>query len=266
MREVLYGVSSAGMAVLLLALVLLTVEVGFRVGRRQHGSVDDSVKDQTKAIDASILGLLSLLLGFTFTMALQHFDARHDAMVKEANAVGTAFTRAALLPAPHDQNAAQLLRNYLDQRLLAGEVDLAQSHPFAQLAEKTSSLQRGLWSEVVAAARKDPGPVTTGLFAQSVNDLMDAQVERNAALERHVPEYIIVLLMVVATAGTLITGYSSGLTGRQRPAWAIGGLAIAIALVVFMIADLDRPRRGLIHVGQTELLELKAGVEHGPAR
>jgi len=266
MREVLYGLSSAGIAMSLLVIILLTVEAGFRAGRRQHGGVEDSVKDQTKAVDASILGLLSLLLGFTFTMALQHFDARHHAMVKEANAIGTAHVRAALLPAPHDQNAAQLLRNYVDQRVLAGEVDLAQSHPFAQLAEKTSGLQRELWSEATAAARKDPGPVTTGLFAQAVNDLMDAQVERDAALERHVPEYILVLLMVVAIAGSLITGYSSGLAGRQRPTWAFGGLSIVIALVVFMIADLDRPRRGLIHVGQVELLQLKAGMEHGPTQ
>jgi hypothetical protein len=220
---------------------------------------DASVKDQTKAIDASILGLLSLLLGFTFTMALQHHDTRHHAMVAEANSIGTAILRAQLLPAPHDQRAAQLLRSYLDTRIEAGEVDLVRSHPFKEMAEKNSRLQQELWAEALDAARKDPGPVTTGLFAQALGDLMDKQAERNAALERHIPEYIIVLLLWVAIAGAIVTGYSAGL-GGARPAFGTAAFSVIIALVVFMIADLDRPRRGIIQVGQENLIELRVGA------
>lgn len=259
MSEWLYAFSSTCIATLLLALVLVALEAGYRFGRRNHAVADDSVKDQTKAIDASMLGLLSLLLGFTFTMALQHHDTRHHAMVAEANAIGTAVMRAQLLPAPHDQRSAQLLRSYVDVRLEAGDADLAQSHPFKELAQKTSRMQQELWAEALAAARKDPGPVTTGLYVQALGDLMDAQAERNAALERHIPEYIVALLLWVAIAGALVTGYSAGL-GGARPAFGTAAFAVVVALVVFMIADLDRPRRGIIQVGQENLIELQAGM------
>ncbi len=263
MKELLYGFGSTAIATILLALILLAIEAGYRSGRRHQATADDSLKDQTKAIDASILGLLSLLLGFTFTMALQHFDTRHHALVKEANAIGTAYFRAGLLPDPHGARAEQLLRDYVEVRLAAGEVDLTQSHPFQQLAGKTSRLQHELWAEALAAARKDPGPVTSGLYVQAVNDLMDAQVERNAALERHVPGYVIAMLMAVAVTGAFVMGYSAGLGGK-RPALGTAALSLIITLVVFMIAELDRPRRGLIQVGQSDLIELQAGMSGAP--
>ncbi len=265
MRELLYGFSSTAIAAMLLGFILLAIEAGYRAGRRHCATVDESVKDQTKALDASILGLLSLLLGFTFTMALQHYDGRHHAMVAEANAIGTAWLRAGLLPGTHREAAEKVLREYVDARLAMGEVDLARSSPFEEVAARTSGLQRRLWAEALGAAREDPGPVTSGLFAQAVTDLMDAQAERNAALERHVPEYIVVLLMTVAIAGTFVMGYSAGL-GGQRPAFGTAALAAIITLVVFMIADLDRPRRGLITVGHENLVELKAFMGEGRGR
>lgn len=260
MKESLYALSSTGIATVLLALILVAIEVGYRLGRSNHATADESVKDQTKVIDASIHGLLSLLLGFAFTMALQHHDARHHAMVAEANSVGTAKMRAQLLMAPHDDRAAQLLGVYLETRIEAGELDLARSRPFEELAEKTSRLQQELWAEALGAARKDSGPVTTGLFAQALGDLMDKQAERNAALERHIPGYIFALLLWVAIAGALVTGYSAGL-GGARPAFGTAAFSVIIALVVFMVADLDRPRRGMIHVGQENLIELRAAPE-----
>ncbi|MEK6805039.1 MAG: hypothetical protein AABY95_00125 [Pseudomonadota bacterium] len=265
MDNLLYAFGSTTIAALLLALMMLAIEAGYRGGRRRRASADDSLRDQTKVIEASILGLLSLLLGFTFTMALQHYDARHHAMVSEANAIGTAWFRAGLLPDPHGARAAQRLRDYLDLRLQAGEANLTHSHPFAALAEKTAGLQHQLWAEATAAARKDPGPVTTGLFAQAVNDLMDAQVERNAALERHVPASAIALLIAVAVAGAFVAGYAAGL-GGQRPALGTAALSVIIVLVVFMIADLDRPRRGLVQVGQQDLLDLRSALHAEPAR
>jgi hypothetical protein len=192
-------------------------------------------------------------------MALQHHDARHHAMVAEANSIGTAKMRAQMLVAPHDDRSAQLLGAYLEARIEAGELDLARSRPFEELAEKTSRLQQELWVEALGAARKDPGPVTTGLFAQALGDLMDKQAERNAALERHIPD-IFALLLWVAIAGALVTGYSAGL-GGARPAFGTAAFSVIIALVVFMIADLDRPRRGMIHVGQENLIELRVAPE-----
>lgn len=261
--KVLYGLSSLALATWMLALMLLAIELGYRIGCGHRAAADESLKEQTRAIDAAIVGMLSLLLGFTFTMALQHYDARHHAMIEEANAIGTTWFRADLVPAPHGENARALLREYLDLRLQAGEADLTRAHPFEELAARTARLQEKVWAEAVGAARQDPGPVTAGLFAQAVNDMVDAQAERNAALERHVPEYIVLLLTAVGIASAFVTGYSAGL-GGQRPAMGTAALSLLVALVVFMIADLDRPRRGLVQAGHENLIELRAAVNGVP--
>jgi hypothetical protein len=255
----LYALASTTIAMVLLGLILIGIELGYRFGRSQSAATDASLKDKTQAIDSSILGMLSLLLGFTFTMALQHHDTRHHAMIEEANAIGTAWFRAELLPGDHAGRARTLLRDYLDLRLEAGELELAPARPFEALAADTLRLQRELWREAAAAVAKDPSPVRSGLFAQAVTDVMDAQAERNSAVRRHVPAYIIMLLMTVALASAVVTGYSAGL-GGQRPAFGTAAWSVLVALVVFMIADLDRPRRGLAQVGQENLVELRAGM------
>ena len=96
--ELLYGYSSVAIVVVLLALILASNEAGYRFASRQSEKKDEGEKTQTNAIQAAMLGLLALLLGFTFTMALQRFDSRSQAVIDEANAIGTAYLRIDLLP------------------------------------------------------------------------------------------------------------------------------------------------------------------------
>jgi len=117
-----------------------------------------------------------------------------------------------------------------------------------------------LWGCARKAAKEDNNPVTSGLFIQSLNETIDSYGRREAALNRHVPEIILFLLYGTFLMTGGIIGYSAGIAGH-RPAMISYILVALIVVLAFIIADLDRPRRGLIKVDQTSLIQLKAAID-----
>lgn len=267
MSEVLYDQSSALIAAVLFASILLAVEAGYRIGRRIRATADstDAIRPQIGAIQAAVLGLLALLLGFTFSLALQRHDGRSVAVVDEANAIGTAILRAQLLPAELRDPVGALLREYLYVRIRAGRSDLASAAAREPLLRRAGEITAQLWEQARRAAEIDPGPVTSGLFIQSLNELIDAYGRRDAALARHVPEVVLLLLFLTFLMAGSILGYASGIE-RSRTAIPTLLMIGLIVILVFLIIDLDRPRRGLIQVSQKSLEDLHAAVQRPPAR
>lgn len=259
MEEVLYDQSSIVISGVLLAAILAANELGYRLGRWRRLEADVGAKSQTNAIQAAMLGLLALLLGFTFTMALQRFDARSEAALKEANAIGTAYLRTQLLPEAQRQEAKDMIADYVALRIAANKVDLTQAKVRRAQQREVEKAQDALWGVALDAASMDPRPVTSGLFIQSLNDLIDAYGERNAALRKHVPEVVLFLLFAVFLIAAAVLGYSGGLEGG-RPFLATLAMSLLIVLVIFIIIDLDRPRRGLIEVSQDSMLDLGEAV------
>lgn len=234
-QELLYGHSSVAITVVLFLLILLFNEIGFHIGRFVQGRTSNEIKSLTGSIQASILGLLALLLGFTFSMSMQRYDHRNQALIEEANDIGTAVLRAQLLPEPYKESAASKRKQYNQQ---------------------ITTLQSELWSLAVLATNVDPRPVTTGAFVTALNDLIDSQGKRNAQLQMYVPEVVLFLLFIMFVSSGGILGYSSGLGGKRVVA-PTALVSFLIALIVFIIIDLDRPKRGLIQVDQSIMLELR---------
>lgn len=258
-QEIIYNQNSILIVGLLLAAIHIAYEICFRLGRKYQEKTDNEAKAQTNAIQTGVLGLLALLLGFTFSMALQRFDNRSYAVIKEANAIGTALLRTKLLPAPYDSINFSLLQKYVDLRIEVSSIDLAKSSERESINKRTEEVQSKIWEQSIKAAEVDPRPVTTGYFINSLNDVIDARGERNSILQRHVPEVIIFLLFIVFILGGALMGYTSGL-GLKRAYIPIILYTVLIVLVVFIIIDLDRPKRGLIKARQDCLIELKSSI------
>lgn len=258
-QELLYGYNSVAIAVTLFIAIILFHEVGFRIGRFIQSRTDDEVKALTGSIQASILGLLALLLGFTFSMSMQRFDGRSMALIDEANAIGSAVLRVQLLPVKYQNDAHQYLQKYIELRVAIGQLDLTQRAQRDTYNKKIAALQNELWSLAILATNDDPRPVTTGAFVKSLNDVIDIQGKRNALLQMHVPEVVLILLFVVFISSGGILGYSGGLTGRRIVA-PIVLVSLLITLIVFIIIDLDRPKRGVIQVNQSVMIELRNQV------
>ncbi|MDH3389738.1 MAG: hypothetical protein OEN02_17770 [Gammaproteobacteria bacterium] len=260
-QEILYGYSSLVISALLFIAIVVTNEAGFRIGRFVQVRTNNEVKALTGSIQASILGLLALLLGFTFSMSMQRYDSRSLALIDEANAIGTAVLRIQLLPEHHRDRASDLLSKYIDKRIAMGQIDLTKSAQRSDYNRQIIEIQNQLWSLAVFATNEDPRPVTTGAFTKSLNDLIDNQGRRSALLQMHVPEVVLILLFLVFISSGGILGYSAGLSGSRMVA-PIVLVSLLITLIVFIIIDLDRPKRGLIKVDQGVMIELQGAARN----
>jgi hypothetical protein len=164
-----------------------------------------------------------------------------------------------LLPDSVRANTQALVRDYLDHRVLAAAISL--DHVDQRKAElrKSNELLKKLWQNAVQAAAEQPNPVTTGLFVSALNELIDAYGTRDAALNRHVPEAVLFLMFGTFILTASLVGYASGVSGH-RASFATYILEVLIVFLVFIIIDLDRPRRGLIEVSHQSLIELQESV------
>lgn len=257
--ELLYGVNEWVLAMLIIGILYGAAEVGFRYGRRFSGRTQPEIHPHVATVEGALLGLLALLLGFAFAMAMSRFDTRKQVVLDEVNDLATTFLRAHLLPERRQATCVRLLEEYVQSR-----IDFLRAGTDEVLSRKAQAascqLQVRLWSEAVAAAHEDPNEVRTGYFIESLNNLIDDHTKRSIAMENHVPEAILHLLILVATLAIAVTGYSAGLREKRLKAlWAI--LVVLTASTLIVIIDLDRPRRGLIRVSEDGMIRLQSDLE-----
>lgn len=254
----MYSQSSVLIVSGLFVFMLLAMEIGFRSGHRKQARVAEAIT-QANSVLVSMLGLLALLLAFTFSAALQRYEDRSQTVVAEANAIGTTYLRARLLPGEMPGEVQALLRQYLDVRIQEGRVDATEPALHTSLLHQAKLMEAQLWDHAVRAAELDKSVVTSGLFIQSLNELIDTSATRDAALNRQVPEIVLFLMIATIVLTTATLGYASGIAGH-RVTLAAFILVILIALVVYLIIDLDRPRRGVIQVSHESMLSLQRTI------
>lgn len=256
MKEVMYDQSSLFIAGSLFVGMIVATKIGATLGRRYKDSPNDFARVQTDSVQASLLGILALLLGFTFSLAIGRYDARSQALVDEANAIGTAYLRAELLHAEVRPDTLDLLQRYLDIRIASSQIDLVdEDRP--QLLAEANTLITDLWQQAIMAAEVTERPAITALYIKALNDMIDAYAKRDAELNRHVPEIVLMLLYFTFISVSLLLGYATGMRGN-KVTFAAYIQIFLIVLLVFLIIDLDRPRRGIIEVSQQSLIDLKA--------
>lgn len=251
----LYSVPSVLAACLLLCLLLVTIEIGHKVGRVRAKASTEASREHINSMQSAILGLLALLLAFAFSLSLQRFDSRSEAVVDEANAIGTAFLRADLLPPPLHVEARQAIATYLDIRVEEARLAIPDHATRAAVNERAVNAQAALWRIGVQASRVD-ATWSTLLFVQAINELIDSFGRRNAALDRHVPELVTTLLFATFLLAGAILGFAAGVADH-RPSLVTYVLVGLMVVLVFIVLDLDRPRRGVIQVSHASLLDLQ---------
>jgi hypothetical protein len=213
--------------------------------------LEDGDRDDFNVVLASTVTLLSLLIGFTFSMATNRYDQRKGHEEEEANAIGTEYLRVELLPAADADKAKALLRDYLDQRVLF--YTTRDGERVEQVNAGTAKLQDELWSTVripVAA-----NPTSTGSLAVAgMNDVINTQGYTQAAWWNRIPVGAWALMTAIAICCHLLIGYGTKNAKTQRVIRLV--LPLVTAISFFLIADIDSPRRGVIRVQPENLLSL----------
>ena len=237
-----------------LIAILAACEIGRLLGVRATGRGGNDVS----TLEGAALGLLALMIGFTFAMALSRFDARRDAMLNEANAIGTTALRARMLPKPYGEEALKSLREYVQIRLRIVQRPRSVTEEKAAI-DRSNEIQKALWKNAMALATKDRGVVPTGLYIQSLNEMIDKQGERLVAIYGRVPSIVVETLYLVAIAAFVFAGYANGLQ-RRRVRLPIYVMGVLVSTVILLIQDLDRPTTGLIRVSQQPMIDTAASI------
>lgn len=241
--------SALALSVGLLVGMLVTLELGYRAGRRAAQG-DEAAHEGLSAIEASIFALLGLLLGFAFAGAMARLEARRELIVKEANAIGTAYLRLDLLPAADQPEMRRLFREYLEVRLRAYNA-LANMDPTDRAIVRAEQLQREIWAHAVASNQRDSTQNAARVVLPALNEMIDVTTARSVAVRTRLPTPILTLLVVVALLSALIAGFAMARRRRRSPLH-IALYVVAVAVTVYIVLDLDNPHIGLIRIAVTE--------------
>ncbi|MBP8231605.1 hypothetical protein [Rhizorhabdus sp.] len=246
----------AAIGLALLCVLALAMEIGRRWqgllsrkgnGKRQGSPVPDHLL-------TAMLGLLALLLGFTFSLALNRYEDRRALVVAEANALGTAYLRSQLLEEPARERLQPLLSAYVDLRAAWSQrSDAGAEDP------RQASLQKRIWAEVGRAVRSDPSQQLTRGLMDAVNESFDLAATRTAARGAHIPEAVLEILCLSAVLAALMLGYTIGASGKHH-IYAALLLLLLLALALTMIFDLERSVSGTIQVSQEPMKLLRASM------
>lgn len=206
-------------------------------------------------LEGAALGLLALMIGFTFSMALTRFEVRLSAVVTEANAISTVALRAHLLPEPQAGDVKTLLRDYVQLRLDLGHASQSLTS-LKKTIRRPNELQRELWQHAVSVKAADPNSTSADLLIQALNDMFAAEETHLTAARNSVPSVVFVLLYGVAVVAMGFSGYVAGI-GTRRGRVPLAIMAVLIAGVVGMIQDIDRSQSGFVTVGQEAIQDVK---------
>ena len=239
---------------MLLSMVAASL-IGWRLRMRYRPSRDKTNEAESGSqegyIFSATLGLLALLTGFTFSIAIDRFDTRRERVLIEANAIGTTYLRAQLLDEPHRSRISALLRDYIDTRL-----ELADAGP----AERKALLQRNdrlvtdLWTATVAAFPAIKNYDFSTSFLETMNLVIDMDTARKVARRAHIPTGVLLVLFFYQLVTAAVLGYVlSGRTGRIVAIL----LFVLFGVSVLLIIDIDRPTSGSIRESQDAIVQVR---------
>jgi len=238
---------------LLLLFFVVALWLCARLGARLHARHQRVQVDELADLDlilGATLTLLGLIIGFSFSMAVSRYDQRKNYEEAEANAIGTEYSRADLLPTAAAR-VRILLTRYIEQRVLFYET--RDEHRLQQIDSQTAQLQNDLWSAVSSPALAQPNPVTA-LAVSGMNDVLNSQGYTQAAWWNRIPGQAWALMTMIAMGSHFLVGY------RVRRAGARGIVFLTLPLVVSiafcLIADIDSPRSGIIRISPQNLVSL----------
>lgn len=247
-----YLLDHPGWIMLVIALLLVgAFHLGHRFGALAHVAENEDRHEQWKSVRDALSVLLSLLLGFTLAMSLSRYDHRRDLVVQEANAIATTYLRAGLL-APQQAGALQqVLRDYVVAREKFFDAGL-NAAKLQQAQQATKELQERLWLECTEMTKNDRSAVAAS-FVTSLNQAIDLDAERLAALEYRIPMPVWALIVTVAFFDSL----AYGATAKKYYLPPMIVLPVIIAVVCTLVADLDTSRSGLIRADQQAMERVK---------
>ena len=237
-------------------LILTCCDIGFRLGRNFAKQEIVGVKESAAVTLGAVLGFLAFMLAFTFNTSANRFQERRDVVIEDANAIGTTYLRAKMVAEPEGSEIRKLLREYVDNRV--GAIDLNNA---GERIAKAEHLNQLTWDQAKIVAAKAPTPITA-IFVQSLNEMIDINTKRlTIVLYHRVPNWIWFSLFILMMLGIGSLGYQNGLNSKMRSPTIIAA-TLCFAIVLLVTIALDRPGSGLFSVDQAAMDSVRREMQH----
>jgi hypothetical protein len=253
--------SSLELALVVVAILFGATGLGIWIGRllsrRQSG-----LKEPLGIIQAALVGLVALLLAFGLTMAVGRYQTRRDAVVLEANAIGTTYLRAQTLAEPMRAESLELLKRYGDARIALSE-SVPDSAPFRAASNESVEIQNSLWALAGDALNQAPEASAPRLYVETLNEMIDAHTTRLAALNNRIPPPVLWLQILASALALGVLGMF--LAAHERGVLMALLAAGLVAVMLLVIFDLDRPHRGLITIPDGPIVAVRESMNAPPA-
>jgi hypothetical protein len=252
----MFRLTNFPVAVLVVSFLLLWLSgrIGSSFRKKKHLG-DDAAGADAGLILGATLTILGLIIGFTFSMAISRYEQRKNYEEAEANAIGTEYVRADLLPAAEAQSVRALLASYTDQRILFYKTSDQQK--LSQVNADTAQLQTELWATVAKPAATAQTPITA-LVVSGMNDVLNSQGYTQAAWWNRIPPSAWFLMLMIGISCNLLIGYCVRRTGMEATVFLV--LTLVVSISFFLIADIDSPRGGIIRVQPQNLMSLSQSL------
>ena len=257
----LAGLSLVGLAVAIFLSMLIASLVGYgarQLERRLTVRTEEPEHSQESYLVGGMIGLMALLLAFSFSIALDRFDERRHLVVQEANAIGTSYLRAQMLDEPHRSRLSSLLVAYTDNRIKLANISPEQLN--AQLAINDKLLTE-IWAAVAASRDSASAHGISVPLLNTFNEVIDLDTERKISRTVKMPNEVLELLFGFLLLTAAVLGY---VLEERRGRIGAAVLFVLLSLYVAVIADLNRPTSGNIREAQDAMLMLQASLKSQP--
>ena len=249
MSSFLYQTPTFIIAAILFVLIIIFNRAGFAVQKQQAKKNEDNTPIALGPVEGALLGLLALLLSFTFSLSASKSDGRRAVIVEEANDISTAISRCDLYPDSIKNELKSLFTNYVDARIAYFDAGIDTQKINASL-KQTNEEYNKIWTKVIALSQDKENVLRSQEMVPALNAMSDIVTTRDAHRSAHVPESILWMLFMLTLVGSFVMGYG---TAGNRYNWIIvSGFALMTVMTIYLILDLDRPRRGIINMDETQ--------------
>lgn len=230
--------------IVLFVFLVLFYGIGYRLRLRNLVKGKISTVEELGAINGALLGLLALLLAFTFGMSNSRYDSRRSLIIEEANAIGTTILRTDIYPDSVRQVLRQHLQRYLEARIEFYEADM-DIEKLVEAYKRADDIGKEVWTVAASYARKDEVTTRTSELIPALNAMIDITTTRRAVGESTIPDSILYFLFILCLCSAFLLGYDY----KNRFDWVVViGFSLMLSATVFTIIDLDRPRTGFINM------------------
>lgn len=240
--------------------MMIAALIGWSLRKRYSGGESERSHNEEGYVVSSVMGLLALLVGFTFALAIDRYDTRRSVVLQESNAIGTTYLRTQLLQEPYRTRISKLLTDYTANRVALAREAVGEGQTKRLAASDAMIIQ--LWQETVAAFPTIQSRPFSGSYLTTVNEMIDMDAARQQSRRSHVPMEVFLLLVVYQIIAAGVLGYVLG--GRR------GRTTASLLLILFggsllLVIDIDRPNAGGIVETQTPMVLLLDMMEKNPA-